>query len=717
MRFVCLILLLVSFAPRALAQDAARHEGGIEGGEPRLVAELVVARRLITGHASRDRAVVRAGVRFELDPDWHVYWKNPGQSGLATEVTLRSPGLTWGELQWPMPQRLVSRDGFITTFGYERETLLFAEASGPVEATGEIEATIDYLVCKVDCIPGRATLRAPIPTTGDATPFQRFAPRVPRAASAAGIDASLSGPALARGDAAVMTLTLRDRGGAALQLASVDVADAFFPERIDTISIVPRSVRAASGAIEIALDLRSSADVPSGPSRLRAAIDLVRSGVAAPISIDLPIERSTQAVIAPPAVEAPRESSRRDPDVPLGLALLLGLLGGLVLNLMPCVLPVLALKAASLAELGHASRGEAMRQSLGYALGVIATMLALAGLTVLLRAAGTPVGWGFQFQEPLFIVVLAAVLVAFAMNLFGVFEIGTSATTLAQIVDRRQGFSRSVGEGVLAVVLATPCSAPFLGTALGFAFASGALVSFAVFTAIGVGLAAPYVLLAAIPGAQRILPKPGKWMTSLRALFGFALLGTVVWLVWLLGRLTSADGIAIVLSLLLAVALASFAYGASSSLPTRTRVLVRSMPLLFVAALGLAASSLPDPETIAATPTSYRSFDPSAVRATIEDGKAVFVYFTADWCVTCKVNERNVLADDDVVREMERLAVVGFRGDYTRRDDQIRRELERHGRAGVPLYLLYPPNAPDDPRVLPELLTVDGMLAELRALR
>ena len=399
--------------------------------------------------------------------------------------------------------------------------------------------------------------------------------------------------------------------------------------------------------------------------------------------------------------------------------MLLALAGGLVLNLMPCVLPVLAIKVFGLAELAHRGRGEVARHGIAYTAGVLASMLALALVVAGLRAAGTSVGWGFQFQEPLFVAAIAAVLVVFALSLFGVFEFRLDVTRLAEASSHATGARRSFFEGLLAVVLATPCSAPFLGTAIGFAFASPTPTIVAIFLAVGVGLALPFALICAVPGWARLVPRSGPWMDQLRTALGFAVLGSAVWLLWILGRAAGADAQTAVLAYLCALAAGLVVFGGLQKAERSRGARIALAAVAVLALAGLRVLPLAESESTAARGSDGapdelgKRFSAADVAAARARGAPVFVYFTAEWCLTCKVNEHAVLDD---ARVREQLAAGGFetfKGDWTRRDDEIRKELARFGRAGVPLYLVYGAGAADKPIVLPELLTVELFLNAL----
>jgi thiol:disulfide interchange protein DsbD len=373
-----------------------------------------------------------------------------------------------------------------------------------------------------------------------------------------------------------------------------------------------------------------------------------------------------------------------------------------------------------MAEAAHVGRAEPMRHGIAYTVGILGSMAVLGTCVVALRAAGHSVGWGFQFQEPIYIAAIATVLVAFALNLFGTYEIRAGAGPLGDLGQQATGARRSFFEGLLAVALATPCSAPFLGTAVGFAFASSPVVILAIFLAVGLGLAAPFALITLVPAWARFVPRSGAWMQAVRAGLGFALLATCVWLLWLFGGAAGTGGMVGLVGFLLALAFALWGFGLLQRSEHHRTALGAGLAVIVFGIAGLNAVRAQIPttgDTSARKSQSgeWQTWSPAAVRSTLAAGSPVFVRFTADWCITCKVNERVVLDNDGVQDALERGGFVRFVGDWTQRDDAIRTELARHGRAGVPLYLLYHPDRPEEPRLLPELLTIDDTLRALRA--
>ncbi len=724
-------MLLMTAVAWANVPPSAVGTGAPDEGDPRVEAALLVDATQV-----KPGDTFRVGVRFRMDPGWHIYWKNPGDSGLETEVTWDTPGSTVGPLQWPYPHTFRTPDGFITTHGYDGEVLLFAQATAAKDATGalQLSAAAEALVCEVHCIPAELMLTRSVPlgpeTVRDAEAVRAFdaaQARVPRPVADTGhaVQLALDANQLTPGQDFTGTLTVTGPNGAALPALD---GDFFTSERIDGVASVALT-QVGSGRFK--LKGKMEPDAPDKEPRLTGvlrlgtaasgyqplAVDVALAPVAAaggavaaaPATAKLPSIKDSIAAVKPAVAVAP-VAAPADTSVGLGLALLFAFFGGALLNLMPCVFPVLALKAYGFTRMVQQEQGRVGAHAAAYAGGIIGSMLVLAGAVLAVRAGGTSVGWGFQFQEPLFVAAVSAILVAFALNLFGVFNVGLDGTALAGTVDRSHGLMHSAGEGVLAVVLATPCSAPLLCTAVGFAFAAGPLTVLAVFTALGLGLALPFCVLVLVPGLAKKLPKPGAWMERFKQVLGFALLATVVWLVWVMGGLAGVDGMARLLAFLVAVGLGTWLYGQAQAQEGG-----RKLATVGVAALVLVTSgvfSLRFDESApavakASTVAAAQPWDAAAVTAALEAGQPVFIDFTADWCLTCKFNERTVLSREEVRAAFTEHQVAFFVADWTRRDARITAKLAEHGRAGVPMYLVLSPGAPDKPEVLPELLTAD----------
>jgi len=703
----CAMLLTLSASMGARAAQGPVEEGAQDGDRARVRASLVSdVTQVGVG------TPFTAGVKIELDDGWHVYWKNAGDTGLATELVPEVEGASFGPLQWPAPAIFRSPDGFLTSYGYAEEVLLFSvvtpDASTAAGTDLQLNTTANLLVCKVDCIPAdlELTLSLPVgqsPVADEALRplFAREASRVPPAASDAGFAVRFT-PGSSDARTLRGALVLESHDGAVIPATEPDF---FIPEAHPGFERVQlREERAGHFALEAARSPDAVQGVP------------VLTGVLRLGPADAPMQRLLIEVPLPAtggvAAEAP---AARPAETSVAWALLLALLGGALLNLMPCVFPVLALKAYGFTRTVHEGRGRVVGHALAYTGGILASMLVLALVVLGLRAAGAGVGWGFQFQEPLFVAAVSGVLVAFCLNLFGVFQVslGNAGTALTQSVDARHGLGRSAGEGVLAVVLATPCSAPMLGTAVGFALAAGPATTVAIFLALGLGLALPFGLLVMIPGLAKLLPRPGAWMEHFKHLLGFALLGTTLWLVWVMGGLVGVDGIGRMFAFLLAVAIACWIWGLAQSAPRASRRATGGVVAL--ALVGIVAGvtlRFPEPDAGAGGAPTAKSkggamapWSEAAVQEALAAGRPAFVDLTADWCLTCKFNERTVLASPSVAALFAAHDVALFVGDFTRRDASIAALLAAHGKAGVPLYLLYDPARPSQPELLPELLT------------
>lgn len=715
---------------------SARAEAVFEADRPQLIATLVVAESAASAEAGR------IGVLFELAPGWHLYWRNPGETGVAPQIDFEVPDRVVGELEWPAPETFREADDLFTTWGYEGRVLLgaalepaSAAASGAGKPSSIARAAVTVLLCKTQCVPAAFELALPLDSPVDAADrtaiaalILESAARVPPPASALGwaLQAAWIAGAPLEGESKRVALTLDPCPSRASDCARDPLeasALAFLPFEGAPFEFDRKQwVSGASEPGRLGLELELTRLEP-GEDRLRGIVELQsRSGKIRRAEIDLPVASEERDAVAGASDGAGAAATSGSASL-LGWlqAFLLALVGGFILNGMPCVLPVLAIKVVSVADMAERDAREVRLHGLAYTGGVLGSMFVLAGIVVALRQAGLAVGWGFQFQEPLFVAGIAALLVAFALNLFGVFEIELGQGRLAAVGQDATGLSRSVFEGLLAVVLATPCTAPFLGTAVGFAFASSGYGILAIFLAIGIGLASPFLLVSFFPRLARFVPRSGPWMLKLRAGLGFCLLATVVWLLWIVGQSGGTDAVVALTAALLFLAFLLWTYGLLQ--PMRSLWMGRASAVA-IAVLAVASFNAIDFE--ATTPTSGRSEDePSAsadgfaeysaaaVREALAEGMPAFVVFTADWCITCKVNERTVL-DRPAVREaLTRGGYALFKADWTRRDDAIRAKLAEFGRAGVPLYLVYDPADPDRPRVLSELLTQDAVVAAL----
>ena len=764
---IALVLALLLIGLPAGAAPGVRGESAHDEAEARVAAELLVD---AAGVQAGGR--VRVGVLFTMDPGWHIYWRHPGESGAPTKLHWQSPDADIGPTRWPAPRAYREAD-ILTTYGYDGDVLLASDAvvAPTARDTLRLEVTTEFVACQVLCIPGKIELARELPIVSAAEPPEssvrhRFAvatARVPQRAEALGltIGARTSQTPIRPGDNFRVALHVGSCGGgdtdcAPWTLATDRLEASFIPEPVEGAVFAPSGIGPApvsdgstfslllTGQLaeDFAGEVLEKAGAGSVAARLRGVLPITREGRLAHVAVDvaLPVASAdaefavasdddafsvVDPLDSPTADDGhPRETaSSTGVGLAIGRALLLALLGGLILNLMPCVLPVLALKVFAVAELAHEGRGRVIQHGLAYLGGVLASMLALAAGVVALRAAGTSVGWGFQFQEPVFIAAIGTLLVVFAMNLFGVFEVtwqasGPTAAGPETAPSRRRSFF----EGALAVAVATPCTAPFLGTAVGFAFASSTAVIFTIFAAIGVGLALPFVLVTAVPGWSRFIPRPGAWMLRVRAGLGFALLATVVWLLWVMGRAVGVDAQALVLGALLSVAFLLWIFGGlqTSGRTMGARATAVATTLFIAAALvGLPLDPAPTnsarADAEATGVDAWTAYDPAAIALERAAGRPVFVDFTADWCITCQVNESAVLANAAVQTELDAWDFARFKADWTLHDEEIGRALAAWGRAGVPMYLVYPADPAKDAELLPEILTVDETVRALRS--
>ena len=726
-----LFSLVFIFVSKGSAEaSGSRGVGALDGKNARVEAEL-----LVDVESAEVGQSFRAGVFLRIDRGWHVYWKNSGASGFPTEVDFVSPSVEFGPLQFPAPEVFLESGGLATTYGYSNDVMLIADAIVQPGAAGlvEIEADLRFLVCKVLCIPGEIHLemdlaiahgsrRANSKTTAL---FDRFAARMPLPAESLGIrvDLSTSFVAVESGEGFEIGIAISPCLGPSRECPSnvgfvespgevaFDAPDSLDLETLGTIA----HPSAEKGSQFVVRGRVLQGQVP--PKRVEGVLGLLIDGQRRSVEISLALPTSEDESFLLPAIArapSPTARSTSGADMALWIALGFGLLGGLILNLMPCVLPILALKAFRIVESTEKNSAQLRSQGVAYTLGSMSSMAVLAAVVVGLREAGDFVGWGFQFQEPAYIAFMTALLTAFALNLFDVFEIRADFNRFGRIGADSSATAGSFFDGILVVLLATPCSAPFLGTAVGFAFSASAASIVAVFLSIGFGLAFPFLAISWLPALGSRLPKPGIWMSYLRVLLGFALLATVLWLLWIAGQSVGSDGLVWLLGYLLLLGLALWTFGQlqGGDRPASTRIV--AAVIVVAACAGLFVLPL-EPGRVEASPDSpgIRRWDSAEVQKVVNDGKIAFVDFTADWCLSCKANERLVLSSDQVREEMRRLGVVRFRADWTLRDDMIRAELEKFGRAGVPLYLVFHPGSKGLPLVLPELLTANRVIAAL----
>jgi thiol:disulfide interchange protein len=685
--------LLLAMAAPCMAQSQAQTE--------QVTVRLVAAAATVQPGQS-----LLVGVQQKLIPHWHTYWINPGDSGLPTTIAWTlPPGATAGPIQWPTPARYSL--GPITNYGYADEVTLPSVVQVPAGLRDgdrfEFKAKVDWLVCNDVCIPQNATLALSLPVAQAATPsgdaglLQQAQARLPQRAEAASWQL----------DNGRLQLTLS-------RTAPAHDAAYFFARQWGRAAHAePQQLQ--SGRLSIA----PGDSPPKAGDPVDGVLVLMKGGQpvqSLAIGHDPMPLASAAAATASPAGHA---SVTEAPS--LLLALGLALLGGLVLNLMPCVFPVLTIKVLSLLQTAQGSRRAVRLHGLAYLAGVLLSFVALAGALIALKAGGGSVGWGFQFQSPVFVLLLALLMFAVGLSLSGLVTLGGSAAGIGQGLAAQPGLRGSFFTGVLATVVATPCTAPFMGVAIGFALAQPAGVTLAVFVALGLGLALPYLLLCEWPALQRRLPRPGPWMDRLKQALAFPMYASAAWLAWVLARQAGPEALAVALAGAIGLALAAWLHANTRQLAARGRHVGSAVAALLVfgiAGLGVAGigGTPASPSTTAtAAHEGWEPYTPERLASLRQEGKPVFVNLTADWCITCLVNERVALSPQRVDEAFRHAGITRLKGDWTRGDERITRLLAEHGRSGVPLYLFYPAGAQGEPQVLPQLLTPDLVLAALKA--
>lgn len=657
------------------------------------------------------------GLHIRHHPHWHTYWKNPGDSGLPTTLNWLLPaGFSVGDIYWPLPKQLPV--GPLLNYGYEGDLLLPVPLTVPKGFSGAalpISLRADWLVCNEICLPESGEFALEVPTTAITEHAALFS---------LALDAQPHTPA---GMTATATLTTN-----ALHI-EVDGLPAAFKEK--SLLVFPEE----AGVFEHAAPVTQQWD----GEQLRVQLPLSTQRSESPTAMHIVISEGQQlpairigfeindrwpqpgasvtsnAARVVDALPLPSVNTAAENDTSWLMSLVFAFIGGVILNLMPCVFPVLSLKVLSFAQYGG-ERKTAVTGGLAYTVGVVISFLLLATLLLVLSSSGELLGWGFQLQSPLFVTGLTILFTLIGLNLAGLFEFNNILPDRIAILRAQNPVSDEFLSGVLAVAIASPCTAPFMGVALGAALTQPAPFALAVFASLGFGMATPYLIASLFPGVARCMPRPGLWMVRFKTVMAFPMFATVVWLVWVLGQQVGIHGVAAVLGILVALTFAVWATGLpASGKIARWSWKITALSILLLVSIWAWPALQPlqntGNEMGGGTTDPWQRWSPQITQRAREDGRPIFVDFTAAWCVTCQYNKRTTLSDAMLLKELQAKNVLLLRADWTLRDETITTELKRLGRSGVPVYALYVPHA-EQPKLLSELLSVAEIREALKLL-
>ena len=639
-------------------------------------------------------------LRLQHDAHWHTYWVNPG-TGLATEIAWElPPGFTAGPIQWPAPVALKDRMGNVIGNGYENDQLLPVTITPPADLrAGEritLRARIEWLMCKDVCMPGEADLELALPVGSEAPAIKGELGRridevvagLPRAVDKWSVAASRTAKSI--------TLHVTPNG----ENNHLPTNLHFFADDNLVAYEAPQNM-AADGSGGYALKLDISPDGPQDATHLIGVLTAGNGWLADGTLPGLRVEVSLMAAAAASVGDTPTLTG----------TLLLALVGGLILNLMPCVFPVLGIKILGFVNQAGSDRRKVAMHGVAFTIGVLSSFWVLAGALAVLRAGGEELGWGFQLQSPIFVYLLSVLLLVFALNMSGLFEFGMSAVGVGSGLQSKSGYSGSFFTGVLATVVATPCSAPFLAPALGAALALPVVQSFTIFTVIAIGLSTPYLLLSIFPGAIKILPRPGAWMETFKQFMAFPLYATVGYLVWVLAGQLEQGAMLTALIGLVIIAMGVWIYGrwnAPGASAGRAKFGLIAGLAVFAIGAWTGWPSAPDDNEV-----KWGKWSSETVESLRADDRTIYVDFTARWCATCQANKKLVFGDDEVLKYFADNKIVTLRGDWTNQDPLITAELAKYHRSAVPFNVIWMPGQ-SDPILLPELLTAGTVLDALK---
>ena len=655
--------------------------------------------------------------RLQMNDGWHTYWRNPGDSGLETTITWDLPdGFTAGEINWPYPERISEPP--LVIYGYHNTIYLLTKITVSqdvkTDQTVFLKAKVSWLECEAVCIPGGADIKVRLEVKNQpmqinehyTETFAQAKSKLPINSEGWNILAAVENN----------SLIIRAKAPDWIKHQINDVL--FFPYATNFINYVPDQILSQDDN-QFKLKIELAKLDPQIPDTVRGILVTESgwrgAGSEHAMEINVPLSKEI--------VSGEMSSSGLDS---IWLAILFSFLGGIILNLMPCVLPVLSIKIMGFVNQAHDEHSKSWQHGAVFTLGVLISFWVLAAILLILKAGGAQLGWGFQLQSPVFLIVLSSFMFLFGLSMFGVFEIGTSLTTVGGKTQGKSGFGGSFISGITATIVATPCTAPFMGPALGFSLTQPGWVSLLVFTFIGLGMSAPYVLLTSIPALLKFVPKPGRWMESMKQFMGFLLVATVIWLLWVLGIQTGSNVVVLVLFVLLVTSVGAWIYGRWGHLgmPARTRFissLIAALLVIFANAYALSnvddyavksSQNIENSEGIA-----WEPYSEEAVQKAKASGQPVFIDFTAAWCLSCQVNEQVAFSSRDVQNKFRELGIRTFKADWTSHDDNITKALAKYGRNSVPLYILHAGDEGGETKILPEIITPGIILDALKSLK
>ncbi len=641
------------------------------------------------------------GLHMVMDEHWHVYWQNPGDAGLPPTVKWSLPdGFTVGPVNWPIPEKIITPP--LASYAYSHEIIIPLQITPPNSlppgATVTLTGKASWLVCKEECVPGESDVSLTLQVADQSIADPNWAPRF----------ASIQYPE----PATFPVSSSFDNGKFQLRFPATDR------------SISAEFYSGVKGIIEHAAE--QSLSIENGTATLTVPkneylLTKPDSLFGLLVITNSDSSRSHLEFTSILGYDKPATAAVTTEETTFWKAIFFAFVGGLILNLMPCVLPVLSLKILGFVNQANETHSKPLHHGLVFTAGVLISFWLLAGTLLILKAGGEQLGWGFQLQSPIFLVFVTSFIFLFGLNLLGVFELGTSLASAGAVASGKTGFGGSFLNGVTATIVATPCTAPFMGSALGYSLAQPAWIAMLIFSSIGLGMAAPYLALSASPRLLKFVPRPGRWMETFKQFLGFILLATVLWLLWVLSIQVGTAGLIVVLAALLLLGIAAWIIGRWDTLiaSAKAKLLARGSALVFaVAALVIGIGGASFQNTVSTTTAGARgsiaweTFSPQRVEELRTAGTPVFIDFTAAWCLSCQVNEKVAFSSTDVQQRFADLGVVALKADWTSRDQIIAETLAKFGRNSVPLYVLYHSSA-TEPIVLPEILTPGIVLEAL----